>query len=496
MDSIPRTYKPKPKLLSSLASLPWYVRYASDSLGTMLRGIDRFGPAFSLSRPSLRGKNHKHIFAIGPEYNRQILSDPTTFRAASMAPKGVAGSAMDRIRNGFQPTAGAGSQALRRMTLAPFSKRAVQGYHHEIVSVADESFAEWPLEKPIDIAEHLRQYALTLSNRLLFGAESPERVRLLGELLDDFVRGAYFSSAVLLPFHYPGSPYTRLNRTCEKLAELLDAMVTDRRTRPTGERDILGMLVQGQSPGSEIDLFGPMTFLFIASFETLATALTWTLFLLAQHPLIAANVVDELQATLDGEAPDTAQLDQLPMLDAVIQESLRLLPPIPILFRRATRNGEEVAGIPVNGGDWVFLSQYATHRLPELYERPQQFRPERWSTICPGTYEYFPWGAGPRSCIGFALGMTALKVSLAMALQKFRFAVAPNARIDRVVKVTVNPRHGLPMILHRPDGCFESNSVRGQICEMVDLPAPHRASNFRSRSIPRSLFARPTRVAA
>lgn len=491
MDDLLRKHQARPQLVSGLASLPWYLRYARDPLGTLLDGQQRFGNLFAFARPSLRQRVHKHIFAIGPEFNRQVLSKPDAFRTCPMSPRAPAGSAMDRLRSGFQPANGAGTQLLRRMTQAPFTKQAVQGYHAEIIAVAEETLSTWPLETKVDVAEQLRRLSLALSNRLLFGAESPARLAHLGELFDQFVRGAYFSPAVLFPFHFPGSPYSRLTRTCNQLSQTLDTMIAQRKSQPAGERDILQMLVNQQTPGAEIDLFGPTVFLLIASFETLATALTWTLFLLAQHPQAAADLGDELHARLGGTPPTAADLDNLPLLDAVIQESLRLFPPIPIVFRRSMGMELEIGGMPVGWGDWVFCSQYATHRLPELYAQPQQFLPERWETIRPGTYEYFPWGAGPRSCVGFSLGMTTLKILLAVMLQKFRFAVAPESRIDRVVKVTLNPRQGLPMILYAPDGRYESVAVRGQIRTMVDLPAPHRLGGTAS---PRPL--RPQRMAA
>lgn len=473
MEDSRRRGLPPPRLVSGWASLPWYLRYTRDPLGALLDGQKRFGNVFAFSRPSLRQRVHKHIFAIGPEFNRQVLSRPDAFRTCPMSPRAPAGSAMDRLRSGFQPANGAGTQLLRRMTQAPFTKQAVQGYHAEIISVAEQTLGEWPLLTKIDLAEHLRSLSLALSNRLLFGAESSARLARLGELFDQFVRGAYFSPAVLFPFHFPGSPYSRLTRTCNQLAAVLDAMIDQRKSQPAGERDILQMLVNQQTPGAEIDLFGPAVFLLIASFETLATALTWTLFLLAQHPQTAADLGDELQARLGGESPTAAQLEQLPLLGHVIQESLRLFPPIPIVFRRSMGVDHEIGGLPVGWGDWVFCSQYATHRLPNLYDQPQKFLPQRWETIHPGAYDYFPWGAGPRSCVGFSLGMTTLKILLAVMLQKFRFAVVPGSKIDRVVKVTLNPRQGLPMILHPSDGRYEAVAVRGQICEMVDLPDPH-----------------------
>ncbi|HEV2095075.1 MAG TPA: cytochrome P450 [Chthoniobacterales bacterium] len=121
-------------------------------------------------------------------------------------------------------------------------------------------------------------------------------------------------------------------------------------------------------------------------------------------------------------------------------------------------------------GARVICSHYLTHHLPELYPEPERFRPERWREINPSQYEYLPFSAGPRMCIGAMFAMQVVKISLAMMLQQFRFTVVPGTRIDRVIRITMNPRHGLPMMVAPNDRKFERSAVHGQIREMVTLP--------------------------
>jgi cytochrome P450 len=108
--------------------------------------------------------------------------------------------------------------------------------------------------------------------------------------------------------------------------------------------------------------------------------------------------------------------------------------------------------------------------LPDLYPEPERFRPERWRDIDPNQYEYMPFSAGPRMCIGAMFATQLLKISLAMILQRFRLTVIPETRIDRIVRITMQPRHGLPMMLFKNDRKFAASEVRGQIREMVTLP--------------------------
>ena len=219
------------------------------------------------------------------------------------------------------------------------------------------------------------------------------------------------------------------------------------------------------------DLIGQAAVLFAASYENVGNSLTWTLFLLAQHPRVLARLQEELEQTLKGEAPTSAQLDHLPFLDAVIKESMRVLAPVPYLVR-AVDCPTGLGGIPLHKGDRIFCSPYFTHHMPELFPEPERFLPQRWSNIQPGAYDYLPFGAGPRFCVGYAFAMTEIKIALAMILQRWRLSVLPGARINRAVKVMMYPRDGMPMTIHPQDGRFQAVPVRGNIHDMVDLNAP------------------------
>jgi cytochrome P450 len=154
----------------------------------------------------------------------------------------------------------------------------------------------------------------------------------------------------------------------------------------------------------------------------------------------------------------------------VIQESLRLFPPAPLNHRLAA--GEcELGGYRLPAGTEVISSIYHTHRLPEIYADPQQFRPERWQGFEPGPYAFSPFSAGPRACIGASFAMMEMKIVLAMLLQRFRFELVPGSRIDPAITITMAPKYGLPMILHPADGRFSDNrrDVRGKVSTMVDL---------------------------
>ena len=219
---------------------------------------------------------------------------------------------------------------------------------------------------------------------------------------------------------------------------------------------------------TDAELVGQATILFGASFETTASTLTWTLLLLAQHPHVMARLMDEFDQVLASDIPTCEQLTQLPYLDCVIKESMRILPPVPFTIRAAERD-TEMDGLRVPKNSRVICSHYLTHHLPELYPEPERFLPERWRTIDPTQYEYFPFSAGPRACIGAMFAWQVLKISLAMMLQRFRFTIVPGTRVDRAVRITMTPRYGLPMLIEKNDRRFTASELQGQIHEMVAL---------------------------
>jgi cytochrome P450 len=220
---------------------------------------------------------------------------------------------------------------------------------------------------------------------------------------------------------------------------------------------------------TDTELVGQATILFGASFETIASTLTWTLLLLAQHPVVMRDVMEELDQVLADAIPAREQLPQLQYLDCVIKESMRILPPLPFTIRAAARDGE-MDGLRVPKNSRVICSHYLTHHLVELYPEPERFLPERWRTIDPTQYEYFPFSVGRRACIGAMFAMQVLKISLAIMLQRLRFTVVPGTRIDRAIRVTMIPRHGLPMLIEKNDRRFTASEIEGQIHEMVKLP--------------------------
>ena len=191
--------------------------------------------------------------------------------------------------------------------------------------------------------------------------------------------------------------------------------------------------------------------------------------MLDQHPRIAADLLDELQGRFAGAAPSLKRVGDLPLLDAVIKESMRLLPPGPVQLRTAQQD-TTLAGYPMPRRSAVVLSPFLTNRNRDLFPDPDQFKPDRWSSIAPSGFEYFLFSGGVRACPGVWFANAALKISIATILTRVRLSIEPGARIDYRASVTLSPRREIPVTLHRQDGAFVAAPISGSVRNLVQLP--------------------------
>jgi cytochrome P450 len=461
----------KAAALTGLASMREYIRFYRDPIDSMRSLYQRHGPVIAVG-PIAFGEPKLHVIAIGPKFNRQVLGDPATFRTTGQFIWGPKNSAQQRLRYGLTRMNGPKHKQQRSLIMPPFQKKAVASYHGLIVDLAQEIIDTWRAGQTYDMYREMRTLALRISSSVLFGHELEDALRI-SHLFQTWMKRSHSVPVRLFPVNVPGTAYHQLLQHAEKLEAAILSLIDKRRRDPRERTDVLSILIAARDDENrgmtDAELVGQATILFGASFETTASTLTWTLLLLAQHPAVMRNLMDELDQVLGDAIPTREQLSQLLYLDCVIKESMRILPPVPFTIRAAERD-TEMDGLSVPKNSRVICSHYFTHHLGELYPEPERFLPERWRAIDPTQYEYFPFSAGPRACIGAMFAFQVLKVSLAMMLQRFRFTIVPGARIDRVIRVTMNPRYGLPMLVEKNDRRFTASEVDGQIHDMVTLP--------------------------
>jgi cytochrome P450 len=280
----------------------------------------------------------------------------------------------------------------------------------------------------------------------------------------------YFAS--WLPIDGAASNYEQMLEVAERLEVQIQGLVEQTRAGCGEGSEVLPILLRARDEGvlSEEELIGHLHNLFNAAYHTTTSALTWTVFLLAQHPAVMHELLDELDGTLAGAAPTVAQLKKLSLLDRAIKESLRILPPV-VYSPRVSMEPTTLGPYQLSRGTMVVTSHYVTHHLPELFAEPERFLPDRWLESDPSPFAYLPFGAGPRMCIGATFSTMMLKICLTMIFQRFRLTVVPGSRIDRQCTLTLGPRDEIPMSILRQDRRFTASPVQGDIHDMVHFPS-------------------------
>jgi cytochrome P450 len=365
----------------------------------------------------------------------------------------------------------------RRLLMPAFHRKRVDSYRDTMVALTEDALNSLRPGERVDMADVMRLLTLRIATTTLFGHDVGSRGERLGHMLQDSLRLLTSPLTQLLPFEAPGLPYRRfLDLALAFDREMRDLIAQKTAAGATGD-DVLSMMIQARDQESgtalgEGELIGHTGVIFAAGHETSANALTWTLLLLSQHPDVAADLLDELDGELRGDAPTVEQLPRLPLLEAVVKESLRVLPPVPF-NGRVTARATTLLGHELPANTEVIVSLYHTHRAPELFVEPDRFEPRRWERIAPTIFEFNPFSAGPRMCIGATFAMMEIRLVLAMLVQRFRFQLAPRSRIDRAGLITLGPKRGLPGTVVRQDRRFADGvgGVRGNVREMVRLPA-------------------------
>jgi cytochrome P450 len=424
---------------------------------------------------ALEEQGMRLVFVFGPQYNQQVLSDTRTYHSRFFAIRGPKNSSQRRLTCGLLSMNGEEHKRHRRLVMGPFQKKSIETYRDHLVELAEEMLRDWQPGQVRNIFRDMTQYMLRVTSSILFGFDLPELAYEIGRMIERWVAmnhelgmGAFISD--------PGitSAYSRLLELAEALEAKILAMITHRRSLNAPGNDVLSLLIRARDENgagmTDAELIGQAAVLFGAAHLTTANSLTWNLFLLAQHPRVAADLVDELTGSLHGNAPTLEQIEQLPLLERVIKEGMRVLP-ASAYSQRINVEPVELGPFQLPKGTPIIFSQLITHHMPDLFHEPERFLPERWLEMTTSPYAYMPFAAGPRMCLGASLAMTTLKVTLPLIVQRFRLNVVPGAMINGAVRSTMlAPTNGMPMIVSDPTAPFAATPVQGNIHEMVELP--------------------------
>lgn len=419
--------------------------------------------------------NSNWFVVFGAEASGELLTHPETFHSCSFPETNMPNTALRRLGTGLLSMEGLLHKQHRQFMQPYFHNQEVGAHHADIIAVIQQMLDRWTEGEQRDICHDMHDLATKISILSFFGITDETEIKLLGEAAVRWIDLASSPSAQLLRIKVPLTASSALYELSEKLEQQYRSIVAEKRKDLQSHHDILSSLLQARDSGSfavsDDQIVGQTHLLTLGGIDTFANGMTWTLFLLDQYRAIANDLRDEIDSALRGAAPQLANLQKMPLLERVIKESLRILPPLAYLFRRSIAPAT-LRGFTVPKNAKVIYSPYITHHMPDLYPRPELFNPDRWLTRDVPPYAYLPFGAGIHTCIGANFAMMNMKLAIAMTLQRYKLRLIPGARIDRFLpRFVLSAKEGVPMsVSPRQDADGKLNPVRGNIREMVELP--------------------------
>jgi cytochrome P450 len=348
----------------------------------------------------------------------------------------------------------------RRLAQPAFHRKRIAAYGEVMAAFARRSLEGWRDGQTIDVHEEMMRLTLEIVAKCLFGADVGAKAKDVGSAMKVALKD--FSSQrrlIRIPKSIPTPHNFRFERAARRLDKIVHTIIEERRESEEDRGDLLSMLMLAEDESGERmtdkQLRDEVMTLFLAGHETTANALAWTFWLLSLNVAAEARLGEELERVLGGRSPTLADLPRLPYVERVIKESMRLYPPAWVMGREAL--GEyELGGYRMPAGSTALMSQWVVHRDPRYHHDPQRFDPDRWAAGYEKElprFAYFPFGGGPRQCIGAGFAMTEARLVLAAVAQRFRMELAPGQRVEPYASITLRPKEGIRMTLaERPQG--------------------------------------------
>jgi len=421
---------------------------------------------------SLGSEPPEWVFAFSPQSNQRLTEEVGLFNWTSGKRWAATDSILGILRSSISNTDGDEYRRRRILMTPAFHGNWIGGWRDAMVAQTEQAVATWQAGEVRDVHEEFNRMVHAISIRTVLGVDDPQVISRFYDLVKKLYATTLGLGTALFPYNLPGTPYRRMINTVTELLDIFRAVIADKRARGAAPADMLGAMMSATTPdGSTLTDTELISESFnIMGHETTMAALIWTLIFIVQHPEVNAGVVDELKGVLRGDAPTMQDLNKLPLLDRAVKESLRLMPP-QLFTRRFNTAPCSFGPYQLRKGAMIVYSSYITHRLPSIYSEPQRFRPERWETIKPSLFEYFPFGTGIHSCIGRTFATMEIKIILAIVLQRFRLQLVDGVRIDRMpgAMLLLRPNGAIPIKLSAPDRQFRASTITGNLLEMVDF---------------------------
>lgn len=409
---------------------------------------------------------HRHVYALNhPDLVKDVL--------LTNARNFIKGDALRNNRrifgNGLLTNEGEPWRQQRRLMQPAFRHDRIQAYGEGMVGHAERMIAGWHDGESRDIYDDMMRVTLKIVTEELFAVQiAADRDRFaagINTLFELSSGGRILMPPLLRMVPTPGN--LRYHRAARKLDDIVYGLIRKRKAEmaqaAVESDDLFSVLLRATDENglamSDKQIRDEVLTLLLAGHETTAVALSWTWYLLAQHPHVERTLWSELHRVLNGRSPRPQDLPDLPYTERVIKEAMRLYPPIWAIVRSPVSDCE-IGGYRVPAGSTILMSQWIMHHDPRYYPEPERFDPDRWlEERSPGTpsgipkFAYFPFGAGPRTCIGASFAMMEAVLVLATTAQHFQVRLAPGIVPEPTPTITLRPKGGIKVVLSRREIC-------------------------------------------
>ena len=447
---------PGPRGLPLLGSL---LAVRRDPTGVFLNAARRFGDVVYFKIGPRRG----YLISNPQDVRHVLLDNARNYHKSPL---------YDKLRavlgNGLLTSEDAFWLRQRRIAQPSFHHQRIAVLAGVMAKAARETAERWKTvvsEKgPVDIDEEMMRLTRTVVLRTLLGGDLgpfAARVDDAWTVVNQHIGESFWSLG--FTDRLPTPKYRRFLAARAVLMGAVDHVISQRRSSPSGSADLLSMLLSardeetGEAMTDNQLRVEVMTFL-LAGQETTSLALTWTWYLLSQHPEARHRLEEEIDSVLDGRPPEYTDLVHLPYTRRVIDEAMRLYPPA-WGFSRQALSDDQLGGFHLPRGWLVFVLPYVLHRLPAFWEHPDAFDPDRFSperSADRPKFVYLPFGAGPRQCIGNQFALIEAQLTVATLAQVYRLRLVPGHRVEPWPLITLRPRFGMPMLIEPRQSVYHS----------------------------------------
>ena len=436
---------PGPKSLVPGSQFLFYRRFRRDPVGFLSNLAREYGDV-----SQVRIGPQRLFFVSHPDLVRDVLvTHHDSF---------VKGRALQRSKRllgeGLLTSEGEHHRRQRRLAQPAFHRQRIAAYARVMSEYADRAASRWHDGQTLDISAEMMRLTLAIVGKTLFDADVERDAGEVGAAMNDVME---LFGILLMPYSeyleklpFKPAPVRRFERARARLDSVIYRIIDERRRGGEDRGDLLSMLLlaqdeEGGGRMSDEQVRDEAMTLFLAGHETTANALAWTWYLLAQHEDVEAKLHAELDAVLDGgRAPAFEDFARLRYTEMVVAESMRLYPPAWAVGRLATKD-VEVGGYLIPRGSLVLLSQWVMHNDPRFFPDPARFDPERWTPEAKASrpaFSYFPFGGGPRRCIGESFAWTEVVLLVSAVARRWRMRLVPGHRVETQHRVTLRPGAG------------------------------------------------------